>query len=97
MNIIIETNVSMKDGIAIDHQSRVVEAKSWDDYVEYYKQNLEPDREHSKFKSLTDLSGDSLPRYGDIIEFKYDDFHLSCYYINRQGIMMLKLAYLCRF
>ena len=97
MNIIIETNVSMKDGITIDHQSRVVEAKSWDDYVEYYKQNLEPDREHSKFKSLTDLSGDSLPRYGDIIEFKYDDFHLSCYHINRQGIMMLKLAYLCGF
>ena len=97
MNIIIETNVSMKDGIAIDHQSRVVEAKSWGDYVEYYKQNLEPDREHSKFKSLTGLSGDSLPRYGDIIEFKYDDFHLSCYHINRQGIMTLKLAYLCEF
>ena len=97
MNIIIETNVSMKDGIAIDHQSRVVEAKSWDDYVEYYKQNLEPAREHSKFKSLTVLSGDSLPRYGDIIEFKSDDFHLSCYHINRQGIMMLKLAYLCGF
>ena len=50
MNIIIETNVSMKDGIAVDHQSRVVEANSWDDYVKYYKQNLEPDREHSKFK-----------------------------------------------
>ena len=97
MNIIIETNVSMKDGIAIDHQSRIVEAKSWDDYVEYYKQNLEPDREHSKFKSLTDLSGDSLPRYGDIIEFKYDDFHLSCYHINRHVMMTLKLAYLCGF
>ena len=97
MNIIIETNVSMKDGIAVDHQSRVVEAKSWDDYVEYYKQNIKPDREHSKFESLTGLLGDSLPRYGDIIEFKYDDFHLSCYHINRQGIMTLKLAYLCRF
>ena len=97
MNISIETNVSMKDGIAIDHQSRIVEAKSWDDYVEYYKQNLEPDREHSKFKSLTDLSGDSLLRYGDIIEFKYDDFHLSCYHINRHGMITLKLAYLCGF
>ena len=97
MNIIIETNVSMKDGIAIDHQSRVVEANSWDDYVEYYKQNIEPDREHSKFKSFTGLSGDSLPRYGDIIEFKYDDFHLSCYHINRQGMITLKLAYLCGF
>ena len=97
MNIIIETNVSMKDGIAIEHESRIVEAKSWDEYVEYYKQNLEPDGEHSKFKSLTDLSGDSLPRYGDIIEFKYDDFHLSCYHINRHGMITLKLAYLCRF
>ena len=97
MNIIIETNVSMKDGIAIDHQSRIVEAKSWDDYVEYYKQNLETDREHSKFKFFTVLLGDSLPRYGDIIEFKYDDFHLSCYHINRQGMITLKLAYLCGF
>ena len=95
MNIIIETNVSMKDGIAIDHQSRVVEAKSWDDYIEYYKQNLEPDREHSKFESLTGLLGDSLPRYGAIIESTYDDFHLSCDQINRHGMITLKLAYLC--
>lgn len=97
MNIIIETNVSMKDGIAIDHQSRVVEANSWADYIKYYKQNLEPDRKHSKFKSLTGLPGDSLPRYGDIIDFKYDDFHLSYYHINCQGVITLNLAYLCRF
>ena len=97
MNIIIETNVSMKDGIPVDHQSRIVEAKSWDDYVEYYKQNLEPDREHSKFESLTNLSGDSLPRYGDIIKFKYDDFHLSYYHIDRHGMITLGLAYLCEF
>lgn len=97
MNIIIETNISMKDGIAIDHQSRVVEAKSWDDYVEYYKRNLEPDREHSKFESLTGLLGNSLPRYGQIIDFKYDDFHLSCYHTNYRGMVTLKFAYLCGF
>ena len=97
MKVIIETNLSIKDGVVVDHQSRVVEAKSWDEYVEYYKQNIESDREHSKFKSLTGLFGDSLPRYGDITEFKHDDFHLSCYHISPYGIVTMKLAYLCRY
>ena len=85
MKVIIETNLSLKDGVIVDHQSRVIEAKSWDEYVEYYRQNIESDRKHSKFKSLTGLFGDSLPRYGDITEFKYDNFHLSCYHTNPNG------------
>ena len=97
MKVIIETNLSLKDGVIVDHQSRVIEAKSWDEYVEYYRQNIESDRKHSKFKSLTGLFGDSLPRYGDITEFKYDNFHLSCYYTNPNGQVTMKLAYLCNY
>lgn len=92
---IIETNLSMKDEKVYDHQSRMVEAESWEEYVNYYKDNIETDRQHSKFKSLTNLWGDSLPRYGDITEFKYDDFHLSCYHTNPFGMVTMKLAYLC--
>ena len=92
---IIETNLSMKNEKVFDHQSRIIEAKSWDEYINYYKQNIESDRQHSKFKSLTDLWGDSLPRYGKITEFKYDDFHLSCYYTNSFGMVSMKIAYLC--
>lgn len=91
---IIETNLNMKDDKVFDHQSRMVETESWEEYVNYYKENIETDRQHSKFKSLTNLWEDSLPRYGDITEFKYDDFHLSCYYTNPFGMVMMKLAYL---
>ena len=97
MKVIIETNLSLKDGVIVDHQSRVIEAKSWDEYVEYYRQNIESDRKHSKFKSLTGLFGDSLPRYGDIKELKYDNFHLSCYHTNPNGQVTMKLAYLCNY
>lgn len=95
MKVIIETNLRLKDGVVVDHQSRVIEAKSWDEYVKYYRQNIKSNRKHSKFKSLTSLFGDSLPRYGDIAELKYDNFHLSCYYISPNGQVTMKLAYLC--
>lgn len=92
---IIETNLSIKDGQVFDHQSRVVEAESWDEYVCYYKENIEPDRHHSKFKSLTSMLGDSLPRYGKVSELKYDNFHLSCYHTNFNGQITMHFAYLC--
>lgn len=95
MTAIIETNLSIKDGVIVDHQSRVIEMKSWDEYVSYYKQNLSSDRQIVDPKSLTNLWGVILPRFGDITEFKYDDFHLSCYHTNPDGKVTMKLAYLC--
>ena len=92
---IIETNLSMKDNQVVDHQSRVVEAESWKDYILYYKENIEQDRRHSNFKSLTAMWGDSLPRYGEVSELKYDEFHLSCYHTNFNGFVTMHLAYLC--
>ena len=34
---IIETNLSMSDMIVMDHQNRVVEASSWEDYCNAFK------------------------------------------------------------
>ena len=88
---IIETNLSMKNDKVFDHQSRMIEAESWDEYVNYYKD--ESNRKHCKFKSLTGLYGDSLPRCANITELKYNDFHLSCYHTNSYGMVTMKLAY----
>lgn len=92
---IIETNIRLdKDDIMHDHQSRVIEAKSWDEYINYYKKNMETNRSESTFKSLTGLVGSSLPKYGDITELKHDDFHLSCYHVMNNGFhKTLRLAY----
>ncbi len=90
---IIETNISLdENNLMKDHQSRVIEASSWDEYVNYYEENIETNRAESNFKSLTRLIGSSLPKYGEIFELKYDDFHLSCYVINGFH-KTLKLAY----
>lgn len=90
---IIETNISLeKDNIMKDHQSRVIETKSWEEYVTYFKKNMETNRSESRFKSLTGLVGSSLPKYGEITELKYDDFHLSCY-VTDGFHETLKLAY----
>ena len=90
---VVETNLSMKDGKIYDHQSRMVKAESWEEYIDYYKRNIKSDREHSKFKTLTGMFGDSLPRYGNLSELKYDDFHLSCYHTSPYGMTTMKLAY----
>lgn len=90
---VIETNLSIKDGKVFDHQSRMVEAESWTEYVDYYKQNIKSDRKQSKFKTVQGMFGGSLPRYGDLSELKYDDFHLSCYHTNPYGMVTMKLAY----
>lgn len=88
---IIETNLSMSSsGIIKDHQSRVVEANSWDEYTEAF--------EHYngmavEFRSLTSMVGDTLPREEHLFNLEYDEFHLSCIVSN--GLLSTKkLAYL---
>ena len=85
---IIETNISLdENNLMKDHQSRVIEVTSWEEYVNYYKKNTE-----MNFKSLTGLVGSSLPRCAEISELKYDGFHLSCY-VTDGFHETLKLAY----
>lgn len=87
---IIETNLSIDNNNKIaDHQSRIVLAESWNDYVKAYKQyNGKP----VNFKCY-EVSGSSIPSQVDIYQLKCDDFHLHCMFTN--GIHnTARLAYL---
>ena len=55
---IIETNLSMTDMIVIDHQNRVIEASSWEDYCNAFE-NYSGDT--VEFKSLTSMFGSTIP------------------------------------
>lgn len=73
---IIETNLSLtRKGQIKDHQARIVEAESWDDYVESF-QNY--DGRTVEFKSLTSMIGNSINKELHLYNLEYDDFHLSC-------------------
>ena len=88
---IIETNLTMTDMIVIDHQSRVIEASSWDDYCNAIKNY---DGKAIEFRSLTSAYGATIPREAAIQNLKYDDFHLSCDVITRGGCLAKKLVFL---
>ena len=90
---IIETNLSMSDMIVMDHQNRVVEASSWEDYCNAFK-NYNGDT--VEFKSLTSMFGSTIPREAGVYNLKYDDFHLSCDVIKAGRYTAKKLAYLWR-
>lgn len=73
---IIETNMIFNTlNQVCDHQSRVVKAESWEEYVTAYNNY---NGELKVFNSLTGIYGASIPANREIKELKYDDFHLSC-------------------
>lgn len=73
---IIETNLSVtSDGLVKDHQSRIVETNSWNEYCKAFE---EYSGEEVKFKVLSQPSGASLCSNYKMENLKYDDFHLSC-------------------
>lgn len=87
---IIETNLSFDNAnILHDHQSRVIEVYSWEEYVEQIKNCKSINRS----SVLGSLHGASLPRESKVENLTYDDFHLMCDVINRFGISSKKLAY----
>ena len=90
---IIETNISMKDGQVYDHQSRVVEADSWDEYIEMYEEydGLPIDR----FKAISEMIGNSIPKDIEILNLKYDEKHLTCDFKHKDGWIEKKLVYKC--
>ena len=94
---VIETNLSMKDGIIIDHQSRIVVVESWDTYVNYYLEHYNEDiigcALQKEFKCISNLIGNTLPRLARIENLEFDDYHLSCEYLNPVGMSTKKLAY----
>lgn len=97
---IIETNLIFDgDKNLRDHQSRVVFADSWQNYIdEYLNYNGEC---VNKFKiditnSETGVIGNSIPKQCKIENLVYDNLHLSCDIERYSGIKDKKLAYLIR-
>ena len=90
---IIETNISMKDGQVYDHQSRVVEADSWDEYTEMYEEY--DGSPIDRFKAISEMIGNSIPKDVEILNLKYDEKHLACDFKHKDGWIEKKLAYKC--
>lgn len=87
---VIETNLSVNlDGEIKDHQSRVIEVESWEEYVQEIR-----NEEFIERKSIIgNLHGKTIPSDVIVDNLVYDDKHLSCDIYNRHGIMSKKLAY----
>jgi hypothetical protein len=92
--LIIETNISYDDnGNLCDHQSRVIEVDTWQEYCDlytYYNGNYVGD----KYKSFGMLMGCVLPKNAEISDLKYDGFHLRCKLKLYNGNIQHKLAYI---
>lgn len=72
---VIETNLIIDENNMIrDHQSRIVEADSWNEYCEAHKNY---DGKAVFFKSKV-LKGNSIQSNCKISNLKYDEIHLSC-------------------
>ena len=87
---IIETNLSIDENNVIrDHQSRIVEADSWDEYCKAYE------RYNGKaifFKSKY-MKGNSVMSNQKMLDLKYDKVHLSCMIVHTDGSTTKRLAY----
>lgn len=81
--------MSRSDVIA-DHQSRVIEVDSWDDYISEFK-NM---RATYRSSVLGSLHGFSLPKHSRVENLAHDEKHLSCDVYNSFGFKIKKLAYL---
>ena len=90
---VIESNLSIdKDKFIIDFQSRVVEAKSWEEYVRSFE---EYDGLAVEFLHVSNMIGNSIPKNAKIINLNYDDRHLSCE-IHKDDFITYKLSYRCK-
>ena len=98
MTYVIETNLSMNGDKIADHQSRVIEVPSWEEYCAIYENYS--GQACTIGKSLTHLSGNNINSHRIIENLTYDNFHLSCdmvwdnelFYLNSR---IRHLAYLC--
>lgn len=99
MVYVIETNLSMNEDKIADHQSRVIEVPSWEEYCAMYE-NYDG-QACSIGRSLTQMIGNNINAHRIIENLKYDDFHLSCDMVWDNELFYLDsrvrhLAYLCQ-
>ena len=100
---IVETNITHADGEIYDHQSRVLEIPSWEDYCSLFE-NYDGDairdedlRKGYKYKTLlpVNLMGIIMPKGATINSLHFDDYHLMCKFTTCVSVIQqYKLAYL---
>lgn len=78
----------------MDHQSRVLEVPSWQEYVSLFT-DYDGKANGREYKTLhNDLLGCVMPHDTIINELKYDDFHLTCNFHLFNRMEETKLAFL---
>lgn len=92
---VIETNISMKNGDIFDHQSRVVEVNSWEDYCKAFEEY--DGSAIGWFNSITSIVGNSIPKDVKILNLTYNDHNLTCEFKYRDGWIVKKLSYKSKF
>lgn len=99
MTYVIETNLSMNGDKIADHQSRVIEVPSWEEYCAMYE--TYNGQACNIGKSLTNSIGNNINSNRIIENLEYDDFHLSCNMVWDNELFYLDsktkhLAFLCK-
>lgn len=87
--LVIETNILEKDGAMVDHQSRVIDVKNWNDFIKEIKSAKCVVR-HSY---LGRLLGNTIPENAKVSWTMFDDFHGSCTVETYNGRITKKLFY----
>ncbi|AKO91999.1 hypothetical protein BEH_07730 [Priestia filamentosa] len=88
---IIETNLSMVRDFIKDHQSRIVEIDSWNEYIQKIKENHLDLENKSRDGTILPIP---IGRRAFCLTF--DDFHLSFISYNSRNQMTKTLSYLIR-
>ena len=90
---VIETNVNFQDiETPYDVQSRVIEVKDWDSYVDEIKNQKQINRN----SLLGNLYGVSFPKDAKMKYFKATDNSLVCTFYRYDNGLCMKTAYVCK-
>ncbi|MGG4434458.1 hypothetical protein AAXE64_07850 [Priestia megaterium] len=80
---VIVTNLSVQlDGRIMDHQSYIISVSSWKDLINKLRDTAWTyTNESDKYRNI-------LPRNAEVLDLKYDDYHLS-FYLNDETLRTL--------
>ena len=93
---IIETNLSCDNDWHIkDHQSRMIEVPTWEEYISLFK-NYDGVASGRDYKCITNMDGCVLPHNAKLLDKEFDEFHLKCKMKLFTGFNQIKLAYMTR-
>lgn len=90
---IVETNILYSDKGLEDHQSRILEVSSWEEYCDLfikYDGNSNGERYKCVYHPMI---GCVMPKNASITDLKIDDYHLTCHIKLWNGFPEYKLAY----